>query len=251
MNNEDVFGQLTFNPHPKWTIRSEAHSLNLVSAQDLWYIGGGAFQKQTFGYTGRPSGGQKGFADIFDVHLPAGATLPNPAAGLLVDAWVEPVPNPQETAGIAFHLERPTSQPPQTCLVAVPPDRIPETADEERWLGAIAALERGDSRAARTAYGKFLERWPQNSNAAVGLANTHHALGELPQAERVLREAARRAPDSVIVLNNLAQTLSDQQRDAEALPVIERAAALGGPHAAAVDETRQAILGRLAAKRKN
>jgi hypothetical protein len=56
------------------------------------------------------------------VHLPAGATLPKPAAGLLVDAWVEPVPNPQETAGIAFHLERPASQPPQTCLVAVPPD---------------------------------------------------------------------------------------------------------------------------------
>jgi hypothetical protein len=57
------------------------------------------------------------------VHLPAGATLPKPAAGLLVDAWVEPVPNPQETAGVAFHLERPASQPPQACLIAVPPDR--------------------------------------------------------------------------------------------------------------------------------
>jgi len=67
MNNEDAFGQLTFNPHPKWTVRSEAHALNLARAQDLWYIGGGAFQKQTFGYTGRPSGGQKGFADVFDV----------------------------------------------------------------------------------------------------------------------------------------------------------------------------------------
>ena len=57
------------------------------------------------------------------VHLPAGATLPKPAAGLLVDAWVEPVPNAQETAGVAFHLERPASQPPQACLIAVPPDR--------------------------------------------------------------------------------------------------------------------------------
>jgi hypothetical protein len=56
------------------------------------------------------------------VHLPAGAKLPKPAAALLVDAWVEPVPNPQETAGVAFHLERPTSQPPQACLIAVPPD---------------------------------------------------------------------------------------------------------------------------------
>ena len=32
------------------------------------------------------------------------------------------MPNPQETAGLAFHLERPASQPPQACLIAVPPD---------------------------------------------------------------------------------------------------------------------------------
>jgi tetratricopeptide (TPR) repeat protein len=137
-------------------------------------------------------------------------------------------------------------------MVALPPERIPATADEARWLGAIAALERaGDAGAARIAYANFLRRWPQNISAAIGLANTHHALGELRQAENVLRQAALRQPDSAIVLNNLAQTLSDQNRDDEALPVIERAAALAGPHAAAVDETRQAILGRLAAKRKN
>ena len=57
------------------------------------------------------------------VHLPSGTALPKPAAGLLVDAWVEPVPNRQETAGVAFHLERPASEPPQACLIAVPPDR--------------------------------------------------------------------------------------------------------------------------------
>jgi hypothetical protein len=41
--------------------------LNLANANDLWYSGGGAFQKETFGYTGRPSGGRKGFATILDV----------------------------------------------------------------------------------------------------------------------------------------------------------------------------------------
>lgn len=137
-------------------------------------------------------------------------------------------------------------------MVVMPPDRIPATADEERWLGAIAALEHaGDAASARTAYATFLKRWPQNTGAAIGLANAHHALGELPQAERVLREAAQRDPDSVIVLNNLAQTLSDQNRDAEALPFIERAVVLGGPHAEAVGQTRQTILERLAAKRRN
>ena len=63
----------------------------------------------------------------------------------------------------------------------------------------------------------------------VGLANTHHALGELAQAAEVLREGARRDPDSVVVLNNLAQTLSDLGRNEEALPVIERAVGRGRP----------------------
>jgi len=130
-------------------------------------------------------------------------------------------------------------------MVALPPDRIAATADESRWLSAVAALERPDPRAARTAYQTFLKRWPDNVNAAIGLANTHHALGELRDAEAVLRRAAQRAPDSVIVLNNLAQTLADEGRDAEALHFIERAAALGGPFAGAVEETRKAIRARL------
>jgi hypothetical protein len=131
-------------------------------------------------------------------------------------------------------------------MVALPPDRIPATADESRWLTAVAALERASGpRAARTGYETFLKRWPANVNAAVGLANTHHALGELKQAESVLRTAARENPESVIVLNNLAQTLSDQGKDAEALPVIERAATLGGPFASSVEETKRGIQQRL------
>jgi hypothetical protein len=138
-------------------------------------------------------------------------------------------------------------------MVAVPPDRIPVTADEARWLSSIAALERvgtGGKAAARIAYGSFLKRWPANLGAAIGLANTHHALGELREAEAVLRGAARRAPDSVVVLNNLAQTLSDQGRDEEALPLIERAAAAGGPFSAAVQQTRQTVLDRISARKK-
>jgi tetratricopeptide (TPR) repeat protein len=131
-------------------------------------------------------------------------------------------------------------------MVALPPERMPVTADEARWLGAIAAVERtGNAAGARIAYSQLLKRWPDNLNAAVGLANAHHALGALAEAERVLRDAARRDPDSVIVLNNLAQTLSDQGRNAEALPLIERAVAAGGPFAAAAAETRETIRKRL------
>ena len=131
-------------------------------------------------------------------------------------------------------------------MVAVPPERIPASADEQRWLAAIAALERaGQPAPARTAYRTFLARWPGNINAAIGLANAHHALGELREAEGVLREAAQREPDSVVVLNNLAQVLADQGRYSEALPYVERASAAGGPHADAVSQTRETILKNL------
>jgi len=77
----------------------------------------------------------------------------------------------------------------------------------------------------------------------------HLGRGDLATAAAVLRAAAARDPDSVVVLNNLAQTISDQGRHAEALPFIERAAAAGGPFAGAVQKTRATILERLGQKR--
>ena len=67
MNNEDFYGTLNLRPASKLTLRSEAHTLRLASASDLWYSGGGAFQPQTFGYTGRPSNGNRGLANVWDL----------------------------------------------------------------------------------------------------------------------------------------------------------------------------------------
>ena len=133
-------------------------------------------------------------------------------------------------------------------MVALPPGRIPATAEEERWLQAVIAFEKINPPAQnRTAYISFLQRWPENVTAAIGLANAHYALGELSAAEGVLREAARRDPSSVPVLNNLAQTLSDLGRNEEALSIIERAAAQGGRYAEEVGKTRETILQRIGA----
>jgi hypothetical protein len=46
-----------------------------------------------------------------------------PSAGLFVDEWVETVASETETTGLAFQHDRPTNQPPQSVLVAAPPDR--------------------------------------------------------------------------------------------------------------------------------
>jgi predicted double-glycine peptidase len=131
-------------------------------------------------------------------------------------------------------------------MVAMPPERIPATADPGRWLSAIAATERaGGAATARAAYTAYLQRWPRTVPAAIGLANAHYALGELAAAERTLRDAVDWDPESVIALNNLAHTVSEQGRHAEALGLVERAAALGGPHAAAVAQTRDSIRKKL------
>lgn len=145
-------------------------------------------------------------------------------------------------------------------MVALPPDRIPVTADETRWLAAVAALERAAASQkehlprARDGYAAATRRWPANVNAYIGLANTQHGLGELRNAEASLRQALRIEPESPVALNNLAQTLADLNRHDEALPVIERAASspagTSGPFAAAIQQTRQGILEQLARKKK-
>ena len=67
MNNEDFYGTLDLHPLSRLSIRSEAHALRLANAEDLWYLGGGAFQRKTFGYTGRPGGGARSLANVWDI----------------------------------------------------------------------------------------------------------------------------------------------------------------------------------------
>ena len=73
-----------------------------------------------------------------------------------------------------------------------------------------------------TAYRHYLERWPDDLGASIGLANAYYALGDLDHVESVLRRALEQHPDSVPVINNLAQTLSDKGSNEEALEIIER-----------------------------
>jgi hypothetical protein len=69
MNNEDTFLQLRLKPHQKLALRGDLRYLRLSNKNDLWYLGGGAFQKNTFGYIGRPSGGKNRLGTVVDVSL--------------------------------------------------------------------------------------------------------------------------------------------------------------------------------------
>jgi hypothetical protein len=67
--------------------------------------------------------------------------------GLLLDEWPELVPGKEVTSGVSFHFDRPSSQPPQAMLLAVPAvlkgrwswsdlvDSINETLDAARSRG--------------------------------------------------------------------------------------------------------------------
>jgi hypothetical protein len=131
-------------------------------------------------------------------------------------------------------------------MVAVPPDKVPVTATESQWVQAVAAMERvADAKAARAAYEALLQRWPESLNGAIGLANVLYAQGQLQAAESVLRDVVRRHPDAAVALNNLAQVVSDQGRNEEALALINGAVALGGPFASAAEATRTQIREKL------
>lgn len=66
MNTRDLFGELIVRPMKALTVRADAHAIRLADAADLWYQGGGAFQPETFGYTGRPSSGHSSLAFLYD-----------------------------------------------------------------------------------------------------------------------------------------------------------------------------------------
>lgn len=69
INNEDFFLQFRVKPHARLSLRTDLHQLRLSDSADQWYLGGGAFQRNTFGYTGRPSSGRKGLGTMFDLSL--------------------------------------------------------------------------------------------------------------------------------------------------------------------------------------
>src|SRR5690606_5546924 len=53
--------------------------------------------------------------------LSAGSAI----AGLVIDAWTERIPDPEQLTGIALHFDAPSSRPPQSLLLLVPPEGEP------------------------------------------------------------------------------------------------------------------------------
>jgi tetratricopeptide (TPR) repeat protein len=64
----------------------------------------------------------------------------------------------------------------------------------------------GDWEAAVAQFLEVLKRDAENPAALLGLASYHHRKEEYDEAVRLLEQAVRRAPDSVPILEKLAQS---------------------------------------------
>ena len=123
-------------------------------------------------------------------------------------------------------------------MVVLPPGKIPVTAEATSFIAAVSALEKtSDPERIQSTYIAALNRWPGNLSAQIGVGNTAYRMHDLNRAETAFRQAAQDHPDSVAALNNLAQTLADQARYAEALAAAHRAVSLGGSIAPIAQET--------------
>lgn len=67
MNTTDEFVQVIDQPTKRMTLRSDLHGIRLTQANDLWYIGGGAYDNKVFGFAGRPSNGHRSLASVADI----------------------------------------------------------------------------------------------------------------------------------------------------------------------------------------
>jgi hypothetical protein len=108
MNDRDVFGSLIVRPARATTVRTELHSLSLTTSKDLWYSGGGAFNKTVFGYQGRPSGGKSGLATLADLGADRGfgpVTTVGAYLGRVFGGDVVKSLHPAGSDGTFFYLE--------------------------------------------------------------------------------------------------------------------------------------------------
>lgn len=128
-------------------------------------------------------------------------------------------------------------------FVALPPDRLPATANEPDYIAAAAAFERVMPALGARAYETALAAWPANLFGRLALGNAAYRQRQLGQAQDHYRQATLDHPEAADAWNNLAQVLFEQGRAGEARDAAQRAVTLGGPRTA----TYAATLGKIEA----
>jgi hypothetical protein len=114
-------------------------------------------------------------------------------------------------------------------MVALRPGERPAQPNLDRYLAAVAGFEPlGQPDELIAAWQVAHNLWPDNPVALFGLGNAIYASGEPAKAEIWYRHALEIKSGDVLISNNLAMSLADQGRFAEALRLLDDA--LSAPH---------------------
>jgi len=106
---------------------------------------------------------------LYTAHYAAATNPAGPTCGLLLDEWSEVIPARDETAGVAVHFDRPSSEPPQTWFLVAPAQvdgkwqwaDVVDAIDEALALARLRAVEPAHVDA--STYARFL---PATTSAA-------------------------------------------------------------------------------------
>jgi len=146
-----------------------------------------------------------------------------------------------------FTFERTWARGEHWAMVALPPERLPATAQAESFAAAAAGLERVQPAVAQVAYKTALKAWPGQRAAMIGLGNAAYALGQKEEAAARFVSGTQEHADFADAWNNLAQVRLEQGRLPEAAEAIKRAVQIGGPRAERYSSLQEKILAQLPA----
>ena len=127
-----------------------------------------------------------------------------------------------------FTFERTWARGGSWAMLALPPERLPVTAEPLAMLESLTALERVQPGQAGIGYATALQRWPTQRGLLLGAGNVAYAAGDLSKAELAYGAAVKAQPDFADAWNNLAQVLLEQGKRPQARQAFNRAIQLGG-----------------------
>ncbi|KXW56818.1 MAG: PA2778 family cysteine peptidase [Betaproteobacteria bacterium] len=127
-------------------------------------------------------------------------------------------------------FDREWSQAQHWAVTITPPNIIPASAREIGYLTAISRIEPIAPTAAKDAYLKTLERWPNNIVALIGIGDIAYVHRDYKEALVYFQKAVKENPSSGDALNNLAETYLALHQPQLALATIQKAVKLKSHH---------------------
>ncbi|MFP8965131.1 PA2778 family cysteine peptidase [Pokkaliibacter sp. CJK22405] len=112
-------------------------------------------------------------------------------------------------------------------FVALPPGKMPASADQQLTLDSIAQSEQSfTTEDLHKAYGEALKRWPDSETAALGLSVVYYQMHAFKESQQILEQAITQHPKSAPLYNNLSVIEGKLGHRDSAISAAKRAVAL-------------------------